>query len=375
MSPKELDLRIQTLPPAHGVHHFKNGISALSQISGLERKHMACILLGCLVGKIPRQGYLCIKALLDFMYLAQYKTHDKFMIGYMTDALDIFNQNKDYFIQPGLRDDLNIPKFHSLMHYVNSIQLFGTTDNYNTEMFEWLHIDFAKKGWHTSNRRDEFPQMITWLSRQEKISSFDNYLEWIEQQSNPTQPPLPTSTRLPILMAKHCPYPGCHLTHVEKLHCAPSFSKDLKEYLNRFLEHGLRSTNQVAVSNPLPFQCLDVFTQFRFHPASLHNEDNECDTVKASPITKKMPAGRFDTVVALRMDHAEATGLQGIVIQILLPYWIATQDIYICRHPHWMSTGYIQAPCSSKWYPVPSKLASGSFGICGMVFAIAANCS
>ncbi|KAF8234915.1 hypothetical protein L208DRAFT_1259769 [Tricholoma matsutake] len=38
MSPEELDLRIQTLPPAHGVHHFQNGISALSQISGSEKK-------------------------------------------------------------------------------------------------------------------------------------------------------------------------------------------------------------------------------------------------------------------------------------------------------------------------------------------------
>jgi hypothetical protein len=198
----------------------------------------------------------------------------------MTNALDIFNQNKAFFIQPGLHNDLNIPKFHSLMHYVDSIQLFGTTDNYNIEMFEQLHIDFTKKGWHASNQRDKFPHMITWLSCQEKISFFDNYLEWIEQQSNPTQPPLPTSTRLPILMAKHCPYPGCHLAHVEKLHCAPSSSKDLKEFLNHFLECGHGSTNHVAVSNPLPFQHLDVFTQFRFHPASLHNEDDKCDKVE-----------------------------------------------------------------------------------------------
>ena len=41
ISPMELDRRIRTLPPAYGVHHFKNGISALSQISGTERKNMA----------------------------------------------------------------------------------------------------------------------------------------------------------------------------------------------------------------------------------------------------------------------------------------------------------------------------------------------
>ncbi|KAF8988515.1 hypothetical protein BDZ89DRAFT_1097722 [Hymenopellis radicata] len=43
----ELDRRIRRLPRAVGLRHFKNGISALSQISGSERKNMGKILLGC----------------------------------------------------------------------------------------------------------------------------------------------------------------------------------------------------------------------------------------------------------------------------------------------------------------------------------------
>ena len=43
-------------------------------------------------------------------------------------------------------------------------------------MFERLHIDFAKQGWQASNKRDEFPQMISWLSCQEKFNSFKSYL-------------------------------------------------------------------------------------------------------------------------------------------------------------------------------------------------------
>ncbi|KAI0724930.1 hypothetical protein C8Q72DRAFT_786477 [Fomitopsis betulina] len=53
MDEKELDQRIRCLPPVYGTRHFKNGISALSQVSGSERKDMARILLGCLVGRIP----------------------------------------------------------------------------------------------------------------------------------------------------------------------------------------------------------------------------------------------------------------------------------------------------------------------------------
>ncbi|KAI0739540.1 hypothetical protein C8Q80DRAFT_1221997 [Daedaleopsis nitida] len=53
MSEEESDRRVRALPPAYGVHHFKNDVSALTQISGSERKRMAKILLGCLVGVFP----------------------------------------------------------------------------------------------------------------------------------------------------------------------------------------------------------------------------------------------------------------------------------------------------------------------------------
>ncbi|EGO30199.1 hypothetical protein SERLADRAFT_344456, partial [Serpula lacrymans var. lacrymans S7.9] len=52
MDLKELDQCISSLPACYGVHHFKNGISALGQIGGKERKDMAHILIGCLIGKI-----------------------------------------------------------------------------------------------------------------------------------------------------------------------------------------------------------------------------------------------------------------------------------------------------------------------------------
>jgi hypothetical protein len=41
MGAEELDRRIQALPPACGVRHFKNGISSLTQVSGTEHKHIA----------------------------------------------------------------------------------------------------------------------------------------------------------------------------------------------------------------------------------------------------------------------------------------------------------------------------------------------
>ncbi|KIY53693.1 hypothetical protein FISHEDRAFT_30931, partial [Fistulina hepatica ATCC 64428] len=176
MSKKELDARISKLPRCYGVRHFKNGISNLSQVSGSERKQIAHILLACLVGKVPKRPLIAIRALLDFAYIAQYPSHDEDTLSYLRDAFDTFHQHKDAFIEFGCRKHLNIPKFHSLFHYLEAIPCKGTTDNYNTEMFERLHIDFAKEGWRASNHRDEFPQMVRWLSRRKKMVTFRKYI-------------------------------------------------------------------------------------------------------------------------------------------------------------------------------------------------------
>ncbi|KAJ3567978.1 hypothetical protein NP233_g6016 [Leucocoprinus birnbaumii] len=58
---------------------------------------------------------------------------------------------------------------HFCGHYHYLIELFGTTDNYNTEYTEQLHIDYAKDAYRATNFRDELPQMTTWLDHKERI--------------------------------------------------------------------------------------------------------------------------------------------------------------------------------------------------------------
>lgn len=177
---EELDHRISPLPPACGVRHFKKGISTLAQVTGTERKHIARILLCCLVGKIDSEGVIACRSLLNFIHLAQYPFHDEETLGYLQTELDTWHQYRSYFLQTAIQENFNIPKFHSLLHYVNAIRWLGTTDNYNTELFECLHIDFAKEGWRASNKCDHFPQMVKWLSRQEKVASYDFYRSWLD---------------------------------------------------------------------------------------------------------------------------------------------------------------------------------------------------
>ncbi|TRM57623.1 hypothetical protein BD626DRAFT_514014 [Schizophyllum amplum] len=334
LTPGELDRRLRTLPPAFGIRHFENGISALSQLTGKERKQLARVLLGCLVGALPSRGIEACRGALDFIYYAQYTTHDNDSLSQMQSALDMWEENKSFFVKMGVRDHINIPKFHSLHHYIESIRLFGTTDNYNTELFERLHIDFAKNGWRASNKRDAFPQMIRWLARQEKVVAFSRYISSVDGDTPledddsddptteegtmhaalpaataPLSPALPSNPAgIVVSIAKHPDKKGVKLSTIESSHCTTGFSLRLKEYLNTFLPRPT-TARQVAYAT-LPFDRLDVYHQFKLRPSSVDDDDDRVQTVKVVPAASQHPA-RFDTVIVLDRANAEAASLQG----------------------------------------------------------------
>lgn len=89
-----------------------------------------------------------------------------------------FHNNKAVFINLGIQEHFNLPKLHSLLHYVSSIYLFGTTDNYNTEQLEHLHIDLAKEAYHTTNCNDKYAQMTMWLEHRDKVQQHSATIGW-----------------------------------------------------------------------------------------------------------------------------------------------------------------------------------------------------
>ncbi|KIY60945.1 hypothetical protein CYLTODRAFT_460272 [Cylindrobasidium torrendii FP15055 ss-10] len=87
LSEHEMDRRIRRMPRSLGLRHFKNGISALSQVSGTKRKNIGKVLLGCIVDELHPRAVTACCAILDFVYLAQYTTHNNNTLTYLTDTL------------------------------------------------------------------------------------------------------------------------------------------------------------------------------------------------------------------------------------------------------------------------------------------------
>lgn len=111
-----------------------------------------------LAGAVSSEVLTVAQSVIDFIYYAQFRQHTTTSLNALT-----FHRHKDVFIELGVREHFNIPKLHSMAHYLESITQKGALDGYNTELSEWLHIDFAKDTYGSGNRRDYIAHMTTWL--------------------------------------------------------------------------------------------------------------------------------------------------------------------------------------------------------------------
>ena len=189
---EEIDARCRRLPPNHHLRHFTKGLSHLSRVTGKEHQDICRILLGLIIGLrlpngvSPTRLVRAVRAILDFLYLAQYTTHTSRTLRLLDEALEAFHANKEIFVELGVRDHFHLPKLHSLDHYRRSIEFFGTTDNYDTQYSERLHIDMAKDAYRATNKKDELTQMTRWLERREKILRHEKFVQWQLAQVPPS---------------------------------------------------------------------------------------------------------------------------------------------------------------------------------------------
>lgn len=180
ISEAELDARFQCMSKFQGLRHFKTGISSVSQWTGKELKEMERVFLAVIAGIVNDRVFAAAKGLLDFIYLAQYQSHTDETLAKLQDTLERFHSNMDAFIDANIRNDFNIPKLHSILHYIEAIRQLGSADGFNTEAPERLHIDYAKKAYAGSSRSDYIAQMTVWLRRQEAIDCHAAFLAWVK---------------------------------------------------------------------------------------------------------------------------------------------------------------------------------------------------
>ena len=319
----ELDARCQALPRNSHIRHFFQGITPLSKITGKEHNDIARILLGLIIDLPLPNGIsnarllAATRALLDFLFLAQYPVHSDATLHQLEDVLQRFHDNKDIFITLGIRTDFNLPKLHFLSHYVQLIKWLGTPDNFDTEYSERLHIDFAKDAYQATNHKNELLQMTLWLERKEKILQFSDYIAWRLEGSPSLSAALPDgypTTR--ISMTKHPSRPNVSFEDLTSKYGATYIRDALARYIAAH-NNSDATHNQIeldAADINFPVRGLPVYHKAKFwlghsehHPLS----SNKYDTVHAksgrlNTLQQDIP-GQFDPILVSDGKTKEAS--------------------------------------------------------------------
>jgi hypothetical protein len=332
----ELDARCRRLPPNHHLRHFWKGITHLSRPTGKEHSDIARILLGIIIdmplpeGQSPVRLVRATRALLDFLYLAQYPVHSSRTLDQLQAALTCFHDNKQVFDDLGIRESWEIPKLHFVSHYVALIKTLGTTDNFNTEYTERLHIDLAKNAYKATNHRDELPQMTKWLERREKIQQHEKQVQWRLNGCPPIDfnVPLIPLSQPRITMTKHPSSKAVPLTDIITAYSAPFF----KDALARFVvSHSNPTLTKAQVELQasyitMPMQTLPVYHKAKFWlgDSTQHRMmSNETDVIHAVAARvnkhKNTIPARFDTVL-VNYGPGEYLGVDGKVFKNIQNY-------------------------------------------------------
>ncbi|KAI0088972.1 hypothetical protein BDY19DRAFT_1006916 [Irpex rosettiformis] len=314
-SHEQLDARIRCLPLNSHVRHFWKGMTHLSRPTGQEHSELARVILGVIIdtplpnGQSPVRLVKATRALLDFLYLAQYPVHSSETLNLLHDALERFHIHKKVFVDLGVRDSWRLPKLHFASHYVALIKSLGTTDNFNTEYTERLHIDFAKDAYDATNHKNELPQMTLWLERREKMLQHDKHVRWCEDGCPPliTQQnlfPLPPPSR--IVMTKHPSRKAVPLGELARDYHALSIKDALAHFIICHADPSLTKAQAEARAAylDLPFRTLPIYHKAKFwlgdneHHRLMSDELNAALAVPSRTNDQKqhLPA-RFDTVL------------------------------------------------------------------------------
>ncbi|KAH9031196.1 hypothetical protein EDB85DRAFT_2074138 [Lactarius pseudohatsudake] len=167
----DIDRRIAMTPPFPGLRRFKHG-RRFKQWTGDDSKALMKVYIPAIAEYVPPQLVQCLSAFLDFCYLVRRSEISESDLSAIGKALRTFHATREIFRTSGVRPKgFNLPRQHSMVHYVHLIQEFGAPNGLCSSITESRHITAVKKPWRRSNRYEPLGQMLLTNQRLDKLLS------------------------------------------------------------------------------------------------------------------------------------------------------------------------------------------------------------
>ncbi|KAH7910711.1 hypothetical protein BJ138DRAFT_1087120 [Hygrophoropsis aurantiaca] len=352
---KELDRRLSSIQPRTGTRHWANGVSTLKQCTGREHRDLEKLLPVVAAGAVKDDVLRALRAITEFIFLAQSLFHYEETLHSLSEALTEFHHYKASILvangrrgKNGPLDHFEIPKLELAQHVARSIRAMGAPYQWSSDITERCHITHVKAPYRMSNHRDFHTQCCRFLDRQEKQRFFQLFTALKSEEV----PLMNEMFREADSMALHFPeatwvshlLPGEYsvgtmkpvMSLFDKAHSHVSRDnstailltkrphnvlpideaaqtiaiQDLRPALGDFFSgrtYESRRGRRVSSSNcSLTFSSINLWHRFRMQQRSVQNPDimSPAQTIQAAPPSSKMPYGRGNTVLITHTSGA-----------------------------------------------------------------------
>jgi hypothetical protein len=178
---EEIDFRFSVLQPHVGFRHFKDGVSALKQVTGRDQRNLMRYIVPIIAQAAPSAFVTAIRAQVDFWYLTQAPIQTDVSCEHALSALAEFHAHKQAILDQRVRvgkakkpiDNWQIPKLELSQSVVPNIKESGAIFQWTADVTEHLHIEVAKDPGRSGNGQEYEGQICRYLDRRDKVRLFD----------------------------------------------------------------------------------------------------------------------------------------------------------------------------------------------------------
>lgn len=134
-------------------------------------KHALQVWLPAIAGHVPAPMVRAISAFLEFSYLVRRSHIDSKTLQQIDAAITQYLQERQVFLDVGVRTTFKLPRHHSIVHYKTLIQQFGAPNGLCSSITENRHITTVKEPWRRSNRNEALGQILLTNQRLDKLAA------------------------------------------------------------------------------------------------------------------------------------------------------------------------------------------------------------
>ncbi|KAK1222162.1 hypothetical protein PQX77_015008 [Marasmius sp. AFHP31] len=167
---KDIDRRISAVPAYPGLRRFPDGRDFV-QWTGDDSKALMKVYIAAIAGYVPPVIVQCLSSFMEVCYIARKNVITSSNLTSLRCYLRTFHETRKVFIECGVRKDISLPRQHSLLHYEESIRMFGAPNGLCSSITESKHIKAVKEPWRRSSRYNALNQMIRTILRLDKMAA------------------------------------------------------------------------------------------------------------------------------------------------------------------------------------------------------------